>query len=974
LGKNNIGTLVKWRISNEEFVTAIDYLAEKGIVTVSTINEKENQRQMEYLKAKSEVFKEETKELREENEEYRILLKSQELNRSNQYPTSMSSIFDEYQALQKEVKKLKDTNKKMSENINDWVSNFPTPEETTSLNVNNDEVFQARADQINELNNLKVENKKFEDKIDKLEQSTQTYQDNIELLKLENQNKKQLITALKERNQENRDNANQLIQSEEAFESTIVKLRNESFIQKQKMIEYENQIKSFNESFEKMDSEQLQKGKKITNLENINNKNSNTINQLEVLSEEQKKEITLVTNDLIETNKIVGVLSEQIQEYELTVKSLNGESKSLQNKIKGYEAENSNYRDKISQLELENKEQRSTLMGIMDETQESNEFASILNSKLTGIQEIMSNLEDENTQYKSIIRDLENESIEKNTSLMSMKNNIDELNEIVSKLNSKISSHENVIKILENENSVFQNEMISTSEKDTSNYETLVRQLQGENNEQLKEITLMKIKSDELINSLNSKVITYQGEIKTFKQENSQYQNTISTLKIQNDNQHNSLGVTINQNDDMVKLLNDENQKHQDVINELQNENKILEKKASVATNENDDNIILMSEIESENKQMLKQIELLNDEINSKHTQIENLRNAESENEKISQIQVQKPQITTQNDEGHSTQNDVLLVELNYLKAKGLVNDDEIETLRAENEEYRILLNLLKKGQDSTIGIEQANYDSVNNEGQGVVMYKTTQKQKELPSDWIAKVDTSKKYSIYIEKTPNWSADMSSQVFDALEYWENTANVEFEITNAPSFGVISIGWEKELKNGYDGYVLGQTEVSIGLGSSDCDDSWRPYSSNSIKNILIHELGHTVALEHAVSKSNIMYPMIHDAKFAAIDETISISQGSSVFVKGCSFSADPSYNYKVNVKDSKKVDIFFIPSIEEKYKVDTGKEFNYYSDINCIGLDKSSKSGMCKVADSAGMLIINPDNKNSISLDIHLEEQ
>ncbi|HJJ23415.1 MAG TPA: matrixin family metalloprotease, partial [Nitrosopumilus sp.] len=243
-----------------------------------------------------------------------------------------------------------------------------------------------------------------------------------------------------------------------------------------------------------------------------------------------------------------------------------------------------------------------------------------------------------------------------------------------------------------------------------------------------------------------------------------------------------------------------------------------------------------------------------------------------------------------------------------------------------------------------------------------------------LPADWIAKVSNSKEYLVYIEPTPKWSKETSSEVDKALEYWKEVAGVQFEIVNAPSFGIISIGWEKELRNGYDGYVLGQTNVSIGLGSSDCDSNWRPYSSESVKNILIHELGHTVGLDHAVDKSNIMYPMIHDAKFAPVEQTFTIPQDSSIFIKGCSFSADPSYKYQVEVKDSKKVDIFFVPSIEEKYKVDSGKSFSYYSDINCLGLDKSSKMGICKVADSGGMLIINSDNQSIVSLKVHLEEQ
>ena len=41
-------------------------------------------------------------------------------------------------------------------------------------------------------------------------------------------------------------------------------------------------------------------------------------------------------------------------------------------------------------------------------------------------------------------------------------------------------------------------------------------------------------------------------------------------------------------------------------------------------------------------------------------------------------------------------------------------NDEEIEILRAENEEYRVLLNLLKKGESSFTGLQNADYDKIN--------------------------------------------------------------------------------------------------------------------------------------------------------------------------------------------------------------------------------------------------------------------
>ncbi len=984
-------TLSLWtvgEITNDEFVDAIDYLTSKGIVTISSTSDKEVQRQVEYLKAKSEVFQEEVKDLREENKEYRILLKSQEINKSTKNPTSFTKMFDNYQAMKNEIKSLRETNKQFSKNIDAWINNNNILEQPISSNVNNGKFVQVKSEIVDELNSLKLENRKYDDKIDKLKENAMSYQNNIELLKLENQNKKQIISALKERTQENRESLNVLVQGEEVYESMISQLKEESFIQKQKIIVYENKIKLFDEKFNVINIEQTQSEQNIIKLEKQNFQDTNTINELEDLSQNQKAVLITTINDLIITNKLVGTLSEQIQGYESTIKSLKDESVLFKNKINYVEGEKIEYKNRISQLELENIDQRKTLLGIMNDAQESNEFTSALNSRLSNFQEIMNKLENENAQYKSTIHELESENIEKNISLITMKNNIDDLNGLLGQLNSKITNYENTINVLQNENTLFKNDMMSVQDKSTLEQESLIRQLQGEKNNQQITITSMNVEieeSDELINTLNSKIIIYEKQINLIEQEKLQYKNEITILKVEKDNQEDSLDSVsdiVNENSSMVTLLTEENNRYQNEINELRQENKILEKKTSFVINENADNFIMITEVESKNKEMKKQIEQLKFEINQKHEQIDTLKNIQIQKDnEIAQIQAQKLQVLEPINnqvviESQSNQNDVLLVELNYLKAKNLVNDEEIETLRGENEEYRILLNLLKKGQSSVTGIDNVNYDSMSDEGvQGIVMYRTTGMEKSLPEDWIAKVNNSEEYSIYIEPTPRWSKDISSEVYNALDFWEEVASVQFKIVNAPSFEIISIGWEKELRNGYDGYVIGQKSVSIGLGSNDCDGNWKPYSSESIKNILIHEIGHTVGLDHAISKSNIMYPMIHDAKFAPIEQSFTILQDDSIFIRGCSFSADPSYKYQVDVKDSKKVDIFFVPSVEEKYRIDSGKSFNYYSDINCIGLDKSFKIGVCKeIADSAGMLIINSDNQGTISLKVYLEEQ
>ena len=60
---------------------------------------------------------------------------------------------------------------------------------------------------------------------------------------------------------------------------------------------------------------------------------SDTVNELEGLNQEQKVERVTVINDLTKTNKLLETLSNQIHDYESTIKSLKDESVGYKNKI-----------------------------------------------------------------------------------------------------------------------------------------------------------------------------------------------------------------------------------------------------------------------------------------------------------------------------------------------------------------------------------------------------------------------------------------------------------------------------------------------------------------------------------------------------------------------------------------------------------------------------------------------------------------
>lgn len=255
-------------------------------------------------------------------------------------------------------------------------------------------------------------------------------------------------------------------------------------------------------------------------------------------------------------------------------------------------------------------------------------------------------------------------------------------------------------------------------------------------------------------------------------------------------------------------------------------------------------------------------------------------------------------------------------------------------------------------------------------------MDKTINEIKQIPEDWINKIDSTKKYSIYVEPVPKEYSDVREEVNNALKFWKETAGVDFNMVNTPTADSVIISWKKTLPNNYDGFTTNQKQVDVALGSYGCDDNWRAYDSKSVRDVLIHEIGHVLNLGHATDKNNIMYPMIFSGKFTPIDTTITIDRKDSAFIKTCSFSADPSYKYVVKAKDAtKKFDLFFVPSDAEKQAFDNGKKFDYYSDINCIGLSKSIQSGTCRnVIDTGGLLIINSENNEKITISVHIEEK
>jgi len=324
--------------------------------------------------------------------------------------------------------------------------------------------------------------------------------------------------------------------------------------------------------------------------------------------------------------------------------------------------------------------------------------------------------------------------------------------------------------------------------------------------------------------------------------------------------------------------------------------------------------------------------------------------------------------------------------ELNYISVKNKVIQEEIQYLRAENKEYRTLIKLLKSDEKTTNEISSVIYDDIH-----------TAKNKNSPSLFsaslsyeftdvgmgasssIQKTDNTKldKYFLFVESIPASATNIENTVLSAVKFWESRVDVKFEIVDSINDANLILKFVRELPGLYDGFVFNGKLVKIGLGNSNCHGNWHHFDEQTITLLVTHELGHVMGFKHSQDKNNIMYTIIGYAQYSQIKESYTLSPGESLFIQGCTLRPETSYHYEIFTDDSgKKIDYFFIPSKIEYQNFLNGKQFQYYSDPDCLGLNRSGQIGICKnVSDNAGLLLIAPriENESQFSVKVLLQE-
>jgi len=324
--------------------------------------------------------------------------------------------------------------------------------------------------------------------------------------------------------------------------------------------------------------------------------------------------------------------------------------------------------------------------------------------------------------------------------------------------------------------------------------------------------------------------------------------------------------------------------------------------------------------------------------------------------------------------------------ELNYISVKNKVILEEIQYLRAENEEYRALIKLLNSDEKTTNEISSVIYDDIY-----------TAKNKNNPlslssslsyefadvgmgaSYSIQTTDNIKldKYFLYVESIPASATNIENTVLSAVKFWESRVDVKFEIVDSINDANLILKFVQELPGPYAGFVFNGKLVKISLGNSNCHGNWQSFDEQTITSLVTHELGHVMGFKHSQDQNSIMYLSIGHAKYSQIKESYTLSPGESLFIQGCTLRPETSYYYEILTDDAgKKIDYFFIPSEIEYQNFLDGKQFKYYSDPDCLDLNRSGQIGICKnVSDNAGLLLIAPrtENESQFSVKVLLQE-
>jgi len=770
----------------------------------------------------------------------------------------------------------------------------------------------------------------------------------------------------------------ELLQVDE-YQNEINSLQKQNVNYETQMKDLKNLKNSLQKKVDFLYSENENSKSLLNAIKERNQENRNQVNQLLLQRDNYAQQVSQLETENFDQQVLIKSSQDELGKFDGTVKTLVGEKSLSKGIISQLQEESSKFQSRVTDLEAITDEQMKSMVAILTSLDTKNQLLNTLQSNIVGFENEVESLYLEKSQLGDLVAKLESENDDRLKSLASISGAVQESNEFVNLLNYEISEYKKLVLELEGKNTQYLNK-IKEIESDQPSYENVITDLGLELSNQKDTLFAYQVKVDEaneLINSQNSKILGYQNTIQLLENKNSQFE---------------TLLLNVDDENAVAHLIEQEKLQFHDLIETLKSDNENMRLQLRNLEDIELEKEIDIHQLSSENEQLRHEVNEIQLELEQKLIQLVELRESEqslssvphdttfdSIANEVSLLEFKMQEYQDQV-EHLNNQNVDYLVELNYLTAKNLVNVEEMGMLRADNEEYRVLLNLMKKGVDYN-RFESVEYDSIRDggSGEGVIVYnKFDDTSQKLLSDTLYNIDTSKEYLIYVEPVPYWSEDISYLVDEALEFWQSVTDAKFRLVESFDASSAKISWYKQIPNGYDGFVIQERLVQIGLGNNDCDGAWRSYDTDSVRKVLIHEIGHVMGLEHTNDQASLMYPVIHNARYSTTTDSYTLGAGEAVFIGGCSLNKEPSYKFEVAVQDSEnKIDLFFVPSKNEYFQAINGKPFQYYSDPNCLGLSRSGQIGICEnVSQNAGLLLIAPDfiSGDQITIKVSLAER
>ncbi len=226
--------------------------------------------------------------------------------------------------------------------------------------------------------------------------------------------------------------------------------------------------------------------------------------------------------------------------------------------------------------------------------------------------------------------------------------------------------------------------------------------------------------------------------------------------------------------------------------------------------------------------------------------------------------------------------------------------------------------------------------------------------------------------SFYLEPLPDYAAqDVDDAVDSVVRRLESMthAGASLQRTRSSTSADIHVQWVRDYGDHVLGQAINQSVLSIGLGSTNCHDEWRPFTAETVENVLWHEFGHALGYGHSADRTNIMFPTL-GTRFAIereFEEVIAARWAWSF-----PFCTAGRYHYRVEAEDSDERFAYGVLPL--------GFDLQDYFDNPAI-VDPACESGegrrvreTCDIRWGSLLVIHNTDSDNAIRISGSIENR